>query len=62
MYRVTVAVMANRLEISAGWPGLDFIQYLRSGTRKMPARDPGGFREQDKAKCGQILREWLFRG
>src|SRR4051812_28746900 len=33
MYRVTVSAFARRLEISAGWPGLDFVRYLREGTR-----------------------------
>jgi len=55
-YRVTVSPSAGRLDVSAGWP-FPFVQYLRSGTRKMVARDPGGFRDGDRARALEVLSD-----
>lgn len=58
-YVVTTETSQGRLIVSAGWPGLDFVKYLRAGTRWMPRRDPGGFRAQDKAEALRILENHL---
>ena len=55
-YEVAVAIEPGRLVVSAGWP-FAFVRYLKSGTRKMPRRDPGGFRAQDLATAMAILKE-----
>jgi hypothetical protein len=54
-YRVEVQAEPARLVVRAGWPGVDFVQYHQSGTRNMPRRDPGGFRDEDRFKA---LEEW----
>jgi hypothetical protein len=60
-YRVDVTIEPGRVTCSAGWP-FGFVRYLRSGTRKMPRRDPGGFRGQDRSGAMATLKEFLFRG
>lgn len=47
-YTVKVDASPARLTISAGWPFLPFVQYLKSGTRRMPARDPTGILDDDR--------------
>jgi hypothetical protein len=59
-YTVDVRVESGRLTAEAGWPGLSWIGYHIHGTRWMPRRDPGGFREQDKAKCMVILKDHVL--
>jgi hypothetical protein len=61
-YVVSVEVDARGLTISAGWPALDWIKYHRTGTKRMPKRDPGGFRDQDKAAATKVIEEFIFRG
>jgi hypothetical protein len=59
-YVVTVRAEPGRLECSAQWPGLDWVKFHRSGTRRMPKRDPGGIREEDKAAAMAKLKEHCF--
>lgn len=61
-YTVTAEVQPGRIRVSAGWPGLDWVRYHRTGTRRMPARDPGGFRESDLAECREILQRYVIDG
>jgi hypothetical protein len=61
-YVVSVEARRGELAVGASWPGLPWVQYHRTGTRKMPKRDPGGFREQDKAKAVATIVEFIFRG
>lgn len=56
-YSVAVSPGRSRLDVSAGWPGRDHVRYLRSGTSRMPRRDPGGFRDADRAEILGILSE-----
>lgn len=51
-----------RLVLTAGWPGLEWVGYHRSGTRRMPRRDPGGFRAEDLDRCRQLLRRFVMGG
>jgi hypothetical protein len=60
-YVVTVEVHGTELAIDGDWPGLDWVKYHVSGTKHMPKRDPGGFREQDKVKAAATVQEFLFR-
>lgn len=55
-YQVTVTPSSGSLEVSAGWP-FPFVRYLRSGTSRMVARDPGGFRDEDRSKALQALSD-----
>lgn len=57
-YQVTVTPSQGRLEVSAGWP-FPFVRYLKTGTRKMVARDPGGFREKDRSRALNQLSEFV---
>lgn len=61
-YTVSVTIQPGRIECSAGWPGLEWVRYLRSGTRRMPIRDPGGFRAEDLDGARAILREYIASG
>jgi hypothetical protein len=45
----------------ASWP-MAWVKYAVTGTRTMPRRDPGGFREQDKRAAMTVFREWVMRG
>jgi hypothetical protein len=58
-YSVEVAAAPGRLEISAGWPDRDYVRYHRTGTARMPRRDPGGFRAADRQECLSILSEHI---
>jgi hypothetical protein len=58
-YAVDVAVAPGRLEVTAGWPGLDWVGDHRTGTRRMPRRDPGGFRDADRARVLSLLSEYV---
>lgn len=60
-YRVDVIAAPGRLEVSAGWP-FEFVRYLRTGTREMVARDPGGFRDGDRTQALTKLSEFLRDG
>lgn len=51
-----------RVIVTAGWPGLDWIRHHRTGTRRMPRRDPGGFRAEDLARVRDILRRYVTTG
>jgi hypothetical protein len=59
-YEVKVSTAAGQLTVSAGWPLLNWIKYHKTGTRKMPRRDPTGFRPADVADAMRRLREYLF--
>jgi hypothetical protein len=61
-YSVDVSLEPGRMTIDAGWPGRDYVRYLRSGTRRMPARDPGGFRPEDLERCRREVKEHVMGG
>lgn len=61
-YVVTVRAEPGRLECSAQWPGLGWVKFHRSGTRRMPRRDPGGFRAEDVTLAMAKLKEHIFHG
>lgn len=60
-YVVTVSAEPGRLRVEAAWPGFPQIRFLASGTRRMPARDPGGFRPEDVAAAMRLLKDWVMR-
>ena len=60
-YEVTAVAEPGRLIMTAGWP-FGYVRYLASGTRRMPRRDPGGFREEDRVASMAIVKEYLFGG
>jgi hypothetical protein len=59
-YQVTIDTQPGRLEISATWPGWTIIKYHRTGTRRMPRRDPTGFRNEDLERVRQLLKDFLL--
>jgi hypothetical protein len=59
-YQVTVQAARGELRITAGWPFLYWVKYHRTGTRRMPRRDPGGFRPADVMDATRRLRDYLF--
>ena len=59
-YVVTIATDDGRLTAAASWPGLDWVRYHRTGTRRMPKRDPSGFRAEDLARCMEILKGYVL--
>ena len=61
-YAVTITTESGRLTAAASWPGLDWVRYHRTGTRKMPKRDPGGFRAEDSARCLEIFKGYVMGG
>ncbi len=61
-YVVTLTPEPARIVVEAGWPGLDWVRYHRTGTSRMTRRDPGGFRPQDKAQAMNLWQEEIFRG
>jgi hypothetical protein len=61
-YAVETTVKRGSLEVSAGWPGQDYVRYLRTGTGRMVARDPGGFRPKDLEECRKLLRLHVLGG
>ena len=60
-YVVTVEAHGTELTVDGDWPGLDWVKYHASGTKHMPKRDPGGFREQDKAAAAETVKEFVFK-
>jgi len=61
-YVVEATAEPGRIAVSAGWPGRGYVRYLRSGTRRMPARDPGGFRPADTDACRAAIRGHVMGG
>jgi hypothetical protein len=59
-YVATATVSPTRIKVSAGWPGLDWVRHHVTGGRRLPRRDPSGFREQDKQKAAVAVREFLM--
>lgn len=59
-YFLTFAFGPNMIRVSAGWPGLDWVGYHITGTRRMPRRDPSGFRPRDLAEGLALMREHIF--
>jgi hypothetical protein len=59
-HQVVVTATASSIEITGSWPGLDWITYHQTGGRRLPQRDPTGFRAEDKAEAMRLLREWIF--
>jgi hypothetical protein len=60
-YQVDVSFAAAAVTVQAGWP-MDWVRYHITGTRKMPRRDPSGFRDEDKRQAIAVLREWVING
>lgn len=60
-YVVSVIAAVGRLSFTGSWPGLDWIKYHATGTKRMPQRDPFGFRQRDLDKVRQMLREYVMR-
>lgn len=61
-YEVRAIPRPGGLDVTAGWPSLDYVRFLRTGTRRMAKRDPGGFRPEDLAEVRRLYREYLSRG
>jgi hypothetical protein len=59
-YEVTVTTANTEIQVHAGWPGLDWVQYHVTGGRHLPRRDPSGFRDQDKTEAMRLFREWVM--
>ena len=61
-YDVQVTAEPEKLTVRAGWPTLPWVRCHRTGTRKMPKRDPSGFDEETKRQALKILKEWVVDG
>ena len=60
-YRVSFERMPSALRVIAGWP-MAWVQHHKTGGRRLPKRDPGGFREIDKRDAMNAIRRWVFNG
>lgn len=60
-YTVQLQQVANGLAVVAGWP-MAWVKYHVSGGRRLPRRDPSGFRPQDKAEAMRRIRDYIMRG
>lgn len=60
-YSVRFEWLSSVVRIVAGWP-MNWVQYHRTGTSRMPRRDPGGFRPQDRKAAMDLVREYVMRG
>src|SRR5262245_24234376 len=54
-YQVTVQFAAASLTVSAGWP-MKWVRYHVAGGRRLPRRDPTGFRKQDVDDAMKMFR------
>lgn len=60
-YRVTFEQTVNGLTMVASWP-LAWIKYHVAGGRRLPRRDPTGFRPEDKAEAMRVVQDYVMRG
>lgn len=60
-YRVVFETVATRIKVTAGWP-MGWVQHHKTGGRRLPKRDPGGFRAIDVREALQTLKGWVFSG
>lgn len=60
-YVVSVIAAMSRLTFTGSWPGLDWVQYHADGTKRMPRRDPFGFRQRDLDKVRTMVREYIMK-
>ena len=59
-YEVLVELEPGEAIFTAGWPGLDWVHYHVTGTSRMVARDPTGFRAEDLDKTMRLLRSYIM--
>lgn len=60
-YVVSVLAGIGRLSFTGSWPELDWVQYHADGTKRMPRRDPFGFRQRDLDRVREMVREYVMR-
>ncbi len=58
-YEVTVRFVTGQATVTAGWP-MTWVHYHVAGGPHLPRRDPGGFREADKAKALAMVRDYVM--
>jgi hypothetical protein len=61
-YEVDVLAGAGRLTFTGSWPSLPWMEYHHTGTARMPARNPYGFRQQDLDEVRDLLVRHVVRG
>ncbi|OJW10317.1 MAG: hypothetical protein BGO49_07150 [Planctomycetales bacterium 71-10] len=61
-YRVRIEFPRAGVRIVGEWPGVPFVKYHASGTRKMVARNPGGFRGEDVGAGVKVVRDYVMTG
>lgn len=61
-YTVNVQAGPGRLTFTGSWPSCPWMEYHHTGTKRMPRRDPYGFRAQDLDRVRQMLREHVMKG
>ena len=59
-YTVQLTAEESRLVGIAGWPGNEVVTYHITGTDRMPARDPSGFRREDMAQVRTMMKDFLL--
>jgi len=61
-YRIVFEGRGDRVAVLAGWDGLPWLQYHRTGTARMAKRDPGFFRERDREAVGRLMQDYVMQG
>lgn len=60
-YVVDVQAGPGRLSFTGAWPRQRWMEYHHTGTRRMPRRDPYGFRRQDLDAIRPMLNDYVLK-
>lgn len=60
-YVVDVRAGVGRLSITGSWPELPWVEYHHTGGKRLPRRDPFGWREKDLEACRMLLGEHVLK-
>jgi len=61
-YVVQVTAGPGRLTFVASWPGSPWMEYHHTGTRRMPRRDPYGFRSSAIDRIRPLMADYVMTG
>ena len=57
---IVIDVSPTRLQVYQAWPDLDWVRYHKTGTPRMPRRNPDGFRAEDRVHALQLIEKYAF--
>jgi hypothetical protein len=60
-YEIEITYTSQSVVIQAGWP-MTWVKYHVTGGPRLPRRNPGGFRQQDKAEAMRLVKQWVMVG